>query len=353
MNGKDFFEHSASSSDFSSMKLLKDIFDKMKNEDDIESYQIVQNIHNLLNTERVSRYFFIETDEYMSDKFANYDTVKYGMGTGIKTNLDSTTELVSHEFGHMLFDVVGNVKVPDDYFAVKTKTIQNLNMNSSEIINFLNYARDYEEKLRNESILEAQKYVIDHEDEVNAFVNETLKSLFNLIEAARIARLDQKGIDDLSSKYLAGENSELFINRVKKLYEWKMEDQIFSKNKKFDHECQLLYMVAGLIDSVYEGENPYYDSIYAIDHLRSHVPSYYREVKTRGFDEQFADYVALRINKDTYDAIIPILRKWFGEDWFTMMEKYYFYIADTIVHMKDDSQLSTSDDFNVSSSKLR
>lgn len=350
--GKEFFEHVADFSHFSSMKLLKDIFYKMEISEDKVSHQIVKNINNIFNCEKVSKYFFVETDGYMSDLFANYDAVNYGVGTGIKTNLDSTIELISHELGHFFFDIVGDKEIPCDYYDIQNQVLQNLNMHSLEVINFLNYAKDYKNKLKQESILEAQKYIENHEEEKALFVDETLKSLSHLIHAARAVRLSQADIDSLVCEYLADKN-ESFICKVKKIYEWQIEDQIFSRNQRFDHESQILDMVTGLIDSMYNGMNPYYDNIYEPNLLRGHPPFYFEEVKTRGFDEQFADYVALRINEDTYVSAISLLKKWVGSDWFTMMEKYYFDVSNTLANMTETKKVCDVGDFTEFSPKSR
>lgn len=319
-------------SDYGSMKMFYDVVKKMKESKDETSVKIAENIDHLLNASNISSLSFLKTPIYKNTSFHHGDSAKYGLGSAIFDEFGRSLETYTHEVGHLLNNFNG-IKIPKEFDEVSSKVIQNMDNNAEKIKEFLNHVKEYKLKTIPESLKRAQEYINKiPKEEIDQFVNDCLSSKDPLMEIeiqASQAGFSKNKIDTIVNEAKNGITDDVKY-QIGRIYKIKVANILTTIDYENDHEMMLYNMITGIIDSVYNGKNPYYYSMYAPNAMRSHGPEYFQKKQTNGFDEQFADYVSLRLNSDVYQPATNYLKKILGEDWFEMMDKHYKEIGEEI-----------------------
>ena len=319
MPGKQMFKSTLNYSSFTAANQVKSVLNKMMETNDDINNTVANNIDNILNSSEISSLVFNEA-ELFDDSFTHNNRLI----NELNINFNSTDELVSHELGHLLELVIGKEKIPEDFSTINNKLINKLNSNE-EIVSFLENVIIYNEKMVNRSKDSAREYINNHIDEKNNYINETIKSLENVKQEADKLNIDYNTYSSLISEY--DTNSIEYRNKIANLYDLKIEKEIYDMNRLNDHEFKIYDIVCGIIDSIYNGNNPFYEKYYLPNNLRSHNKEYYNSSTFKSFDEQFSDYFALRVNRDTYEGAAILLQRFLGKDWFVMMNEHYEKLA--------------------------
>ena len=106
---------------------------------------------------------------------------------------------------------------------------------------------------------------------------------------------------------------------------------------EFDKSTIEYNIVSNVVDSIFAGDNPFYstygnESIHPI--LASHRKEYFcddsMDSKVIGFEEQFAEYVVLRVFGNEMRGVTTTLHNLIGDEWFLMMDEYYDNIANKV-----------------------
>lgn len=319
-------------SDYGSMKRFYDVIKKMKESKDEISVKIAENIDHLLNASNISSLNFKKTEQFTGTKFSNYDSVSYGNGSFIFDEFGTSQRIYTHEVGHLLNNFNG-IKIPEEFEEVSRKMVENLNTNTEEISGFLNHVKDYKRKFVLESLKKAQDSVNNlPKEEIDLFVNKCLSSTNPSLEIsinAKEAGFSQSKIDDLLKEMKNGITEDVKY-QIGRIYKVNLANILLQIDELNDHEMMQYDIITCIIDSIYNGKNPYYYRLYAPNAMRSHKPECFQKKQTNGFDEQFADYVSLRVNADVYQPAINYLKGILGNEWFEMMDKRYREISTEI-----------------------
>lgn len=102
----------------------------------------------------------------------------------------------------------------------------------------------------------------------------------------------------------------------------------------FDIESYGYNKISNIIDGSFHGTNPFLEfygnsNIFPI--LTSREEEYFLEDLNgkyfAGFEEQFADYLVMKLYNDRLYSYIDKLKSFIGEEWFIMMDNYYELIS--------------------------
>lgn len=104
----------------------------------------------------------------------------------------------------------------------------------------------------------------------------------------------------------------------------------FANVTTFDIEVENYNKIANGVDSIFLNDGPFYmaydnDEYFPV--LSMHNDDYFSDGRSGVdfvfFEEQFADYVVLRVYKDKMGFALDRLYDMLGEEWFIMMDNYY------------------------------
>lgn len=338
------FEANANNSEYSSMKQVYDVLNAMIKSDDVETRTIAENISNIQNGNISDLFFTNQLSQYNKSAFAHYDRITLGSGSAFILNYYISNQITAHEFGHMLFGVLDYTK-PTDYESVKAKTIENLTNNKQVLDDFFKDAIEYRQKFNEEAKSKITTYLQEHpevlesmaEDIINnkAAIKQLCKEI-NLVDSKTeliLSQFDNKEVDKLKNNLIA---LLKYRETIKGIYEAQL----------YDSEMQQIDMITGIIDSIYEGNNPYYN-MYINNGLRYHTTEYFNADGNRGFDEQFADYTAIRVYSEEYAVARTFLGNVLGNEWFDMMGSKYTEIANKITSNNIEKFISNTSNNEV------
>ena len=96
-------------------------------------------------------------------------------------------------------------------------------------------------------------------------------------------------------------------------------------------------MISNIIDSIFFNDGNFFES-FGVDEyfpvLSMHDDDYFDNDPSGcnqvSFEEQFADYVALRLYGDRLEFATDVLHDILGEEWFEMMDQHYRKVASKI-----------------------
>ena len=342
-------------SDMYSMKRVEEVLSDMIKSGDEQLRTLGKNIGNLFEG-KLTGLQFIHSDNYNKSAFAHYDNVSMGSGSGFILNSGISNEVTAHEVGHMFFGVLDGV-LPDNYDSVISNALNNLENNKETVKNFIDEAIKYKEQFNAKQKEQNYKYFEEHAYFTEQFIDNILKPdtkdvvkidengneiteqvvvktpEAKIKEFLKLARLDQKSVEVVLNQFKDNIMDKFRANMgiIYKDYE---NRRITYENSLYDHQMQLVDMVTGVIDSVYGGKNPFYEMYVnsGFNGLRYHESSYFQSVDTKAFDEQFADYTAMKVYADTYAGAKTFLENVLGKEWFNMMEDKFSSIAEKISH---------------------
>lgn len=287
-----FFLNLPKDSNYLAMKLLSDVFSRMEESDDT-SRKIVQNIEAL-------NCFHIRLLDSHSMANSVY-TEDNGVESRIAFSFSAQQMIATHEFGHLLLDLFSEAKLPTNYFEVNQEAVDRLVSKSEEISQTLNTSRDYLFQLLVNSVNELISFIQNHPVVLEEFSKENKNAT----------------MEDLLPIAIA-------------------DYYCFLTN--FDERANQINCFGNIIDSSFHGENPFIE-LYGNDEffplIASHDSSYFLEDNDHGkyfagFEEQFADYLVLKLYRKEMYPTITALQNVIGDDWFFMMDSYYDCLADKV-----------------------
>lgn len=285
---KEFFKRMPEDSNYLGMKLLSDVFFRM-NSSDKASKNIITNLdgfsaHNIQ---------IIESVDMLNSVFTSDDKVNSRM----KISLSCQEMIMAHEFGHLLLDLFSDSKLPKEYMEVnhdvQNKLVSNFPFVSLELSNYSDII--YEKLISN--IEEPMEFIKRNPFELSKFF--------------------QKYEDVTENDYISSIIGDYLI---------------YMSN--FDIESYGYNKISNIIDSSFHGANPFLEfygnsNIFPI--LTSRGEEYFLEDLNgkyfAGFEEQFADYLVMKLYNDRLYLYIDKLKSFIGEEWFIMMDNYYELIS--------------------------
>lgn len=285
---KEFFKRMPEDTNYLGMKLLSDVFFRM-NSSDKASKNIITNLdgfsaHNIR---------IIESVDMLNSVFTSDDKANSRM----KISLSCQEMIMAHEFGHLLLDLFSDSKLPKEYMEVnhdvQNKLVYNFSRVSLELSNYSDII--YEKLISN--IEEPMEFIKRNPFELSKFF--------------------QKYEDVTENDYISSIIGDYLI------YMSNFDIESFGYNK-----------ISNIIDGSFHGTNPFLEfygnsNIFPI--LTSREEEYFLEDLNgkyfAGFEEQFADYLVMKLYNDRLYSYIDKLKSFIGEEWFIMMDNYYELIS--------------------------
>ena len=189
-------------------------------------------------------------------------------------NISGTEEVACHEFGHLLLSLFARGEIPEDFLEVNRR----LKKKIDDVLMFYERHPD----------LKREYFELFPDSDEEEMVEDLLEEHYALVSA--------------------------------------FDDDIDNYNK-----------VSNIVDAIFCGNNPFFleygnDTIECI--LSMHSDDYFKDgyygKYVTSFDEQFADYVALRTYPEKYGVARGVLNKLLGDEWFIMMDKFYDEVTSRI-----------------------
>lgn len=276
---------------FNTMKLLNSVLKKMSINDE-ESRSIVENL-DVLSSYNIILDGDMGIDCHV-DSSDDLSVISYFLGS-------SATEIdAAHEFGHLLVDVFDRGNRPEEFDEVLDIVQQRLLKRKSEI----------REMLQGFSCEVYDDYK-EHEDEFYqwAQMNPGIKKEF--------FRRHPDAIDED--------------------FEEMLKLNFFANHTCANQNAMNYNKISNIIDCIFFNDGNFYES-FGVDEffpvLSMHDDAYFDDdpagCNQVSFEEQFADYVALRLYGDKLGFATDILHDILGEEWFEMMDKHYKKITSKI-----------------------
>lgn len=283
---------------FLAMKLLLNVFNRMKLDD--VSKKIIDNIdvlssYNISLVDSGSSYNYVFSEDDLSS--IEFAISKIG-----------TEYFACHEFGHLLLDLFAMGEVPENYMEVNQLCIQRLMAREEEVSRMI---KGFTYEVFNnftEGINKPIEFLERHPEFVNDYFKENPS-------ASR---------SDLLGEAVGG---------------------YFKLFSTFDKRADDYNRIGNIIDGMFHGSNPfstYYGNHELYPVISMHDEEYFTEDDNgeivAGFEEQFADYLVLRIYGDEMTGTVNTIRNLVGDEWFAMMDKFYEGIVDRIVSKEKNFQ---------------
>ena len=284
---QDFFL-SVKNPNFLTMKLLNDVFRRMSASDDVSR-------HIIENFDVFSGYNFVLDGDMGIDNYVNVRD-DLSLITIFLSTCCSEVD-ASHEFGHVLLELFGNGSRPKDFDSIMDKVQQSMLKRKKEIRGMLQGFSD-----------EVYDDYLEHEDEFYQFLQlnpELRKEYFKRNPDA----LDQDFEEDIKLHF-------------------------FANYTTFDEKAMNYNKIANIIDSIFYNDGNFYES-YGNDEffpvLSMHDDAYFEEADVPreqvSFEEQFAEYLSLKLYEDRLGFAISVLHDILGDEWFEMMDEHYETIS--------------------------
>lgn len=287
---KQLMERIVDESDFLPIKLFNDVLTKMSYSD-TASKKIINNLEafNSCNIRLVN-----STD--MLNSVLTSDDKKSSI---MKISLSAQEMCVAHEFGHLLLDLFSNNELPSNYVDV------NYNVQERLVDNYL----------------EVSSVIMNYRDYLYDRLIDSINEPMDFIERNPDIFLDFGDNEDITE-------ADFISNIIGDYY-------IFMVN--FDKVGFGFNIISNILDSSFHGENPFRDLYGKSDIdplLTARDKAYFLEDVNgkffAGFEEQFADYLVMKLYRDKLYPVINKLENLIGKDWFLMMDEYYLMISNKV-----------------------
>ena len=272
------------------MKLLSDVFKKMGSGDEA-SQRIIDNIDVL------SQYNFILEGDIGTDNYV----ISPDDLSEVVLFLSSCCSDVDacHEFGHILIDLFARGERPENY---------------------------------DEVILNVRRRMLEREEEIYALIEGFSDEVYSdFIASGDLDRFLEKSSivrEDFFKRHPDADEDD--FNQVVRLY-------CFANAITFNSKAENYNKVANIVDSIFLNDGTFYMAYGNDEHfpvLAMHDDEYFEEYvygeEQASFEEQFADYVALRVYGDRLSYANEVCLDILGDEWFDMMDKHYNSIVDRI-----------------------
>lgn len=273
---------------FLTMKLLNNVFNKMSVMDDT-SKSIVDNIdvlgqYNLILDGELGTDNYVESEEDLSKIVV------------FLSNCCNDAD-AAHEVGHVLMDVFDRNNRPEEFDDILDNVQQRLLGRKDEISKMLQGFSD-----------EVYGEYLEHVDEFYQWLQlnpEVKKEYF---------RRHPEAIDED--------------------FEEDVKINFFANYATFNNKATNYNKIANIIDSIFFNDGNFFLAFGNEDFfpvLSMHDDDYFDNApggcKQASFEEQFADYVSLRLYSEELGYANRVLHDILGEEWFELMDKYYGMIA--------------------------
>ena len=276
---------------FLAMKLLLGIFNRFEKDD--YSRRIVENI-SVLSQFDIRLIYSQEVFCYL-DFYDNPKRIDFAI------NAFGTESLACHEFGHLLLKVLSKGEIPKEFLQVNNKCKKRL-LNKKIFVSEL-----------------LQKYRDKAYDVLTKDIDEPL-SFYDKHQELK---------DEYYERFPDGNEDEMIEEKLEEHY---------ALCSAFDEGIANYNKVSNIIDAIFCGRNPFFidygkETIKCV--LAMHEDSYFREMQYGkyivSFEEQFADYLVLRTFPDEMKEATQVLHNLLGDEWFTMMDKFYDKVTSRII----------------------
>ncbi|MDO5393660.1 MAG: hypothetical protein Q4F33_03575 [Mycoplasmatota bacterium] len=284
----DFFK-SIDDADFLTMRRMLENFKRMDNRFDAISKKVFDNIDILANynihlIDSGSLDTFVwtadsqdECNMYVSSKASEYS--------------------VCHEVGHMLLDLFANNEVPEEF-----ETVNNL------CIERLNAKKEYLKEMFQKQSKEIFELFANEAPELEGFMDRHPE-----VEYDYLAEHPEEDAEDFALLVL-----QSFLELI----------------TNYDPKIEGYRKISGIVDSIYKGDNPFVEQYGYGDFsplLSSHGREYFLDdeisPEKASFEEQFADYLVLRLYTKEFGEAIGEIHSLIGDEWFEMMDRHYEKVA--------------------------
>lgn len=299
-NDMECFFKTLENPNYLAMKMLLDVFNRMEIADD-SSRKIIDNISafsdyhiRFIDSGTLSNYVFSEDD------LSNIDFAISGMGNEYST---------CHEFGHLLLDIFAKGELPENYSEVNALCVKRLMEREDDVENMLQGFTFHVFQKLTEGINKPIEFL----DRYPEFVTEYLK------------KYPEK-------------------NRIELLQDAISDYHVFLSS--FDRRIIDYNLVSNIIDAMFHGNNPFYSAygnseVFPV--ISMHNVEYYTEddngVEVAGFEEQFAEYLVLRLYGNEKRGAINTVFNLVGSEWFDMMDKFYDIVIDRVVERRNSDHV--------------
>lgn len=289
---------------FLAMKLLFGVFKRFENGDKC-SQKIVDNI-GLFSKYNIR---LLHSKDSCNSVFTTDDLSRIDFSIAES----GTEEIVCHEFGHLLLDIFARGEVPDEYSEVNKLCRKRLLMNEEEVFELLELYRDITFAKITENLDEPLGFCNRHPEYRELYFIENPEAI------------EEDLINDILIEHFA-----LVAN--------------------IDQDIEQYSKVSNIIDSIFCGDNPFCfaygnDEIDPI--LAMHCDEYFEDADfgpdVLGFEEQFADYLVFRTFPEKMNEAKAVLYNLLGQEWFTMMNRFYEKVTDRIGDDKKVYQYKNND----------
>ncbi len=234
--------------------------------------------------------------------------------------------VLAHEFGHFMYEffsydeyeeeIKNNISIAQEHFSK-----QFINGN---LIDY--YERYAENKMNQYKNIELDKFEMMLENYVN---NEEYNKIFELLKKAVINDYhceieDNEEFEKEIIKILNNNSMETIVKYIITKY------GVMFANKKAmirlnNEEPKGISMLIDLLSAINEGKYYYFSFC--------HKPDYYKKSNDRAFEEEFANYVALRLTN--CQKALNDLGNILGYDYLIMMDKYYNIVIEKMTFEKE------------------
>lgn len=278
--------------DFLPMKLLSNVFERMNSSFDQTSKKIYDNI-DALNNFNISLNELPNTDNYV---WTADDLSESRMMISCKASDD----LVCHEFAHLLLDLFANSEIPEEFEKVNEICVARLNSKQAEVRQLLS------------------KYC----DEIYGMIQAEKGDFLEFLD--RHPEIEEEYLE--KNPY---DTKEDCANHVLCAF--------VALATNFNTNAVGYNKISNIIDAMYAGRNPFsyeygVDELYPL--LAMHESEYFLEdehsPQRASFEEQFADYLVMRLFTRELGKEIGTLHSLIGDEWFQMMDKHYAMVGDRI-----------------------
>lgn len=261
---KEFFE-SFDDPDFLAMKLLLGVFNKMQITDEV-GRKVVSNINTLLKY----NLNLVQSADLSSYVYFDDDLSDLEMAISIY----STEYTACHELAHLLLNVFTRGEVPAEFKRIND---------------------------------ECKKRLLDDSGYVSRLLQQYREEVFDKLSK-------EVGVISLDDDFL-------------------IEKLVLASS--FDKKIEDYNRIANIVDSIFCGDNPFcldYGNDVIDPILAMHPEEYFMDdgddPEYISFEEQFADYLVLRVYCEQNDGVINKLYSLLGSEWFSMMDDHYVKLAD-------------------------
>lgn len=319
-NMKIYIQNNIQNMDYKSLKTFVDVLISGYKNRDPATIKIVENFHKI---DSVLKIILQDSLTPRSSTFLDLNSIKNNGFVAILNEIGGNEGIFAHELGHALLTIVDGINMPEEFSHIIFEIKESWSKNPQKLESFLQEARNYQENIYEKAKKDTEKIMEYNKADIESFIEKNLSDQ-NLLRKTLEQFYEKNKVDEI----IKSSNTNQIKNIIMTSYRNEWGNHHFEELCNSDETMQIYQVLCGIIDSIYNGDNPYYTTIYDNGFLRTHPSSYFHKFPTNSFNEQFADYT--RIKFCNMKVVIEIGKVLFGEAWFFMMETKYQQIANQL-----------------------